>query len=147
MKKTIISIGSLKNRPEQQLFNTFYQRLNPSPIIHEIIPKSSATIEQEGLLILNHLRSDDYVIILDEKGKQLTTRDFAAYLNKLQTEVKQCVFIIGGASGLDAKVKQRAQYSLSLSLMTWPHFMVRALLVEQLYRCQQITNNHPYHRD
>jgi 23S rRNA (pseudouridine1915-N3)-methyltransferase len=147
MKKTIIAIGSLKNRPEQQLFNTFYQRLNPAPLIREILPKASSTIEEEALLILNFLKEGDYVIALDEKGKQLSTRDFAMHLDRLQREVRQCVFIIGGADGLDSKIKQRAQFCLSLSLMTWPHLMVRALLAEQLYRCQQISNNHPYHRN
>jgi 23S rRNA (pseudouridine1915-N3)-methyltransferase len=147
MKKIITAVGSLKNRPEQQLFDTFYQRLSPAPIIHEILPKASSTAEQEGQLILNFLKEDDYVIVLDEKGKQLSTREFAAHLDRLQGEVRQCVFVIGGSAGLDHKIKQRARFSLSLSLMTWPHLLARALLIEQLYRCQQISNKHPYHRD
>ncbi len=147
MKKVIVAVGSLKNRPEKNLFDTFNQRLNPPPILHEIPTKVNSTFTQEAESILAYLKPDDYIIALDEGGNTLSTRQFADLLNQLEKSVRRCVFVIGGADGLDTSVKQRAQFCLSLGRMTWSHLLARSLLIEQLYRCQQIACGHPYHRD
>ncbi|RZI45207.1 23S rRNA (pseudouridine(1915)-N(3))-methyltransferase RlmH [Candidatus Finniella inopinata] len=147
MKKAIIAIGSLKNRPEKALFDAFYKRLTPPPLIHEIVPKGHATSSQEADLMMTFVQPDDHVISLDEKGATLTTRGFKDYLNQREGSTRRCVFLIGGADGLDEKIKQRANFSLAFGAMTWPHLLVRVLLIEQLYRCQQIDSGHPYHRD
>lgn len=147
MKKVIIAIGSLKNRPEKALFDSLYKRLTSAPLIHEIVPKLQATTEQEADLTMALVKPDDYVIILDEKGKHFTTHEFKDYLNQLEGGNRRCIFIIGGADGLHEKVKQRANFCLAFGAMTWPHLLVRVLLIEQLYRCQQIESGHPYHRD
>ena len=147
MKKAVIAIGSLKNRPEKALLEAFYKRLTPAPLMHEIVPKAQTTSAQEGDLIINLLKPDDHVIILDEKGEVLTTHGFKTYLNQLEGYNRRCVFVIGGADGLHDKVKQRSNFSIAFGAMTWPHLLVRVLLIEQLYRCQQIESGHPYHRD
>ena len=80
------------------------------------------------------------VVVLDEKGKDLTTRQFAALLKT------EAVFVIGGADGLDEKVKQQADLLLRLSALTLPHALAQVILLEQLYRAATILTGHPYHR-
>lgn len=147
MKYKLLAIGALKASPEKQLLDHYLKRLTLDFTIEELIPKRHYTKEDEGALILNHLAPNDYVITLDEKGKDLTTRAFFELLENQATYTKACIFVIGGADGLSEAVKKRCQMLVNFGKMTWPHMLVRALLVEQLYRCQQIKNNHPYHRD
>lgn len=147
MKKTIIVFGSIKNRPEKILFDEFFKRLIPSPVIYEIAPKSKTSLDQEAELVFAYLKEDDYVIALTEEGKQFTTRELKNHLDYLENQTKRGVFVIGSAQGLGFKVKKRADFSLSLGLLTLPHLFARFILIEQLYRCQQINLGHPYHRD
>ena len=100
----------------------------------------------EGALILNKLNSDDYLILLDEKGKMYDSVEFASYLDKifLQTP-KKVVILVGGAYGFSETVYERAQAKVSLSKMTFSHQMVRLFVVEQLYRAMTILRNEPYH--
>ncbi len=146
MKKVILAVGTLKNRPEKSLFDTFYQRLMPPPLLCEIVPKTSS-MALETASLLAYLKPDDYIVALDEKGKIVSTKEFHDLLNEWEKQVKRCVFILGGADGLDPILKKRAHFVLSLGKMTWSHLLARALFVEQLYRCQQITLGHPYHRE
>lgn len=146
MKKTLLVIGSLKNRPEKFLFDAFYKRLIIQPSVHEIIPKSQATSAQEADMIMGFIKPNDHIIALDEKGLNLKTHELNNYLTQIERHTKRCVFIIGGNNGLHETIKERAHISIAFGNMTWPHLLVRILLIEQLYRCQQITNGHPYHR-
>ena len=91
------------------------------------------------------LRDDDYVILLDERGTQLTSPALAAQLDSLRTSSKRIVFIIGGAYGVDDFLRTRANLVWSLSPLVFPHQLVRLILVEQLYRAHTILDNHPYH--
>lgn len=147
MKYKLLALGVLKASPEKQLLDHYLGRLSLDFSIQELISKKHHTKEEEGTLILSHLSPNDYVIALDEKGKDLSTRSFFDLLENQSNQIKVCTFIIGGADGLSEAVKNRCQMLISFGKMTWPHMLVRTLLVEQLYRCQQIKNNHPYHRD
>lgn len=148
MKYKLIALGAIKNGPEKVLLDSYLKRLTLDFSIQEIVPKKAMSKEDEGVLILSHLQPSDFVIVLDEKGEDLSTRAFSDMIeNRISREAKTCVFVIGGADGLGENIKKRSQLKISFSRMTWPHMLVRALLVEQLYRCQQIKNNHPYHRD
>ena len=87
------------------------------------------------------------MIVLDERGDSLTSTQFAQQLQRWRDDgVAELAFLIGGANGLDAKVRKSAQLVLSFGRVTWPHLLMRALLAEQLYRAQQILDGHPYHR-
>jgi 23S rRNA (pseudouridine1915-N3)-methyltransferase len=103
--------------------------------------------EKEGEQILNRVGDkDNYLVLLDEKGKQLNSIKFASFLlKKMQSGKKKLVFVVGGAYGFSAAVKQRADYALSLSEMTFSHQIIRVIFAEQLYRAFTIINKEPYH--
>jgi 23S rRNA (pseudouridine1915-N3)-methyltransferase len=88
-----------------------------------------------------------YLIVLDERGKAPTSMELADWLKKWQQQGDNLCFVIGGADGVTASLKQRANLLVRLSSLTLPHGMVRVLLTEQLYRAQSILHNHPYHRE
>lgn len=122
----IICIPDLKNA----------KKLNPSEIK-----------QKEGHLILQKTSSNP-IILLDEKGKQFTSVEFASYLQKFQSNsIKEIQFIIGGAYGFSKEVYQRATAKLSISKMTFSHQLIRPIFLEQLYRAYTIINNHPYHNE
>ena len=101
---------------------------------------------KEAELILKKITATDYVILLDEKGLELSSQQFAAYLDKKAVgSVASLVFIVGGPYGFDQLVYQRANDKLSLSRMTFSHQMVRLFFVEQLYRAFTIVKGEPYH--
>lgn len=102
--------------------------------------------EFEGELILRRLKSEDCMILLDEKGKRFSSVEFASYLDRqLQRPARRLIFQVGGAYGFSRAVYQRADEMLSLSSMTFSHQMVRLFLLEQLYRAMTILRNEPYH--
>ncbi len=104
--------------------------------------------EKEGELILKSLQSGDYCVLLDEKGKEFTSLQFASYLGKkMQTVPKRLVFIIGGPYGFSEKVYQASREKISVSKMTFSHQMIRVIFAEQLYRAMTILNNEPYHHE
>ncbi len=104
-------------------------------------------VAEEGRRFLGALRPGEFVVALDERGTQLSTRELAAWLKGRMQEGADLAFLIGGADGLAPPVLQRADFRWSLSRLTLPHAMVRVLLSEQLYRAHSILANHPYHRD
>ena len=100
----------------------------------------------EGRLILKALSDGDYCILLDERGKQFTSKQFATYLEqKIQSAPKRLVFVTGGPYGFSDEVYERSSELVSLSKMTFSHQMVRAVFVEQLYRAMTIIRGEPYH--
>jgi 23S rRNA (pseudouridine1915-N3)-methyltransferase len=102
--------------------------------------------KKEGEIVLDWLEKDDWLVALDVKGKQLTSEGLAELLQKKGNEgVKNLVFLIGGAFGLDDAVLKRAGFKWSLSQLTFPHQMVRLLLAEQVYRACTIIRNEKYH--
>ena len=104
-------------------------------------------IEQEGELILSNIKKTDYVIALSIKGKNISSEDFAeAIKNHYTYNSSTITFVIGGSNGYDNRVLQRANYELSFGKMTFPHQLMRVILLEQVYRCMMINNNHKYHK-
>ena len=104
--------------------------------------------KKEADLLLKRFTKDDFVVLLDEKGKQYTSKTFAAFLQKqMLNAVKSMVFVVGGAYGFDQKVYERGQMKLALSSMTFSHQLIRVVFLEQLYRANTIIRNEPYHND
>jgi len=161
MKLRLLAVGRAgTKRPEIALIDEYRQRLTWPLIIQEVEEKrplpSAALKKREGELLLAALDGGkagsktgrQIVVVLDEHGRSLTSRDFAARIGNWRDDgVGEIAFLIGGADGHDEAVRVRADLLLSLGTMTWPHQMVRVLLAEQLYRAQQILAGHPYHRD
>jgi 23S rRNA (pseudouridine1915-N3)-methyltransferase len=104
--------------------------------------------EKEGEFILKHLENNDFLILLDEQGKQLSSVEFAGFIEKKQlTSIKMLVFVVGGPYGFSEEVYKRANFKLSLSKMTFSHQMIRLLFVEQLYRAYTIIKGEKYHHE
>ena len=104
--------------------------------------------EQEGKLILSRLRDGDWVVLLDEGGKEMRSVEFASYLQKRQASgAKRLVFVIGGPYGFSPEIYKLAKEKISLSQMTFTHQMVRLFFVEQIYRAQTILKGENYHHE
>ena len=108
------------------------------------------TVEQqktkEGELFLKRLAPSDFVVLLDEQGKECTSRSFAQFIAQKQLNgTKNLIFVIGGAFGFSNEIYQRKNDKIALSQLTFPHIMARLVFVEQLYRAFSILNNEPYH--
>ena len=103
--------------------------------------------EDESGAMLARLRPTDYVILLDERGKNLSSPELSELMTNAQADAKQVVIVIGGAYGVHDSMHMRAQVVWSLSRLVFPHQLVRLILAEQLYRSQAIATNHPYHHE
>ena len=102
--------------------------------------------KKEGEIIINLLQKEDYLVLLDESGRQLSSEELANFIQVRANEsTKNIVFLIGGAFGVSEAVKQRANYQWSLSKLVFPHQLVRLILAEQLYRACSINRNDKYH--
>lgn len=103
---------------------------------------------KEAEQLMKKIKPDDFVVLLDEKGKQLKSSELATWLNEHQLRgTRKLVFIIGGAYGFHEKLYQRAKDKIALSLLTFPHQLVRLIFLEQLYRAFTIIRNEPYHNE
>jgi len=141
----IISIGRFKKGPLLTSWQAYMKRMTPPPALKEINAKSQKNEEEQLLAAMN---KDSYIIAMDEHGKNLSSRDFARKLEQLAVQGQSNVqFIIGGADGLSSAIRNKSDFILSFGAQTWPHMLVRIMLIEQLYRAQQITAGHPYHRE
>ena len=101
----------------------------------------------EGQKILGKLRNAEFVVLLDERGKQYSSREYAALLDDWHNVGQDIVFVIGGPDGVSPEVRERANLTWSLSRLTLPHGLARILFAEQLYRAWSLNAGHPYHRD
>lgn len=145
MKITLLTVGKMKKGPEYDMFQEYLKRFK-SPL--NLIEIKTSTKSQENQDLIKKLPQDAYIILLDERGNQKRSENFASYLGKIEHHKKSHIyFVIGGAEGFESEIKDMANDLLSLSKMTLPHKMVRVLLIEQLYRAQQILSGHPYHKD
>jgi len=150
-------MGKTENTPIRLLLDHYRKRINRYSSFSVLeIPnlKKSASLREEEVqsaeadLILKQIGPDDMVVLLDEQGKEIRSREFAAFLNqRFLSGMKGLVFILGGAYGADERVKNRADQILSLSRMTFPHQLVRLIFAEQLYRAFTILRNEPYHHE
>lgn len=116
------------------------------------MPKNAASLSEtdlkkkEGEIITGLLQKDDYLVLLDERGKQIGSEELAGFIQARANEsVKHIVFLIGGAYGVSDAVKQRANYQWSLSKLVFPHQLVRLVIAEQVYRACSINRNEKYH--
>lgn len=145
MQITIAAIGKLKDPALKSLYDEYKKRLEWKIFLHEFDGKPSS--EQEGAFLLGAISPSRFLITLDENGENLKSEEFANCLKNIQLYHQgKLGFVIGGANGLSKAIKERSQKSISFGRMTWPHLFVRVMLIEQLYRAQQILQNHPYHR-
>ena len=104
--------------------------------------------QKEGEAVISRLKKDDFLVLLDERGKQLTSVEFSAFMEqKLQLPAKRLVFLIGGAWGFSEEIYQRADFKISLSKMTFSHQMIRLFFVEKLYRAFTIMKGEKYHNE
>jgi len=152
LRLLIAAVGRLRAGPLADLQSEYLKRLGPSISIKEVEerrPSSSAERKKrEAELLLGAVPDDALLVALDEHSKSLTSAAFAERLQRWRTDgAKTLAFVIGGADGLAQPMVQRARFTLSLGAMTWPHLLARILLLEQLYRAQQILAGHPYHRE
>lgn len=157
MKITLLVIGKTDAVYFIDAVNDYQKRLEHYiPFELQVIPDikntKNLTVEQqkekEGELILKNIQPGDYLALLDEKGKEYTSMQFASYIEKkTHTVNKRLVFIIGGPYGFAQQVYDKANEKLTLSRMTFSHQMVRLIFVEQLYRAMTILNNEPYHHE
>lgn len=150
MKQLLVSVGK-KHDPAlvaaiedytsrlQKLADTEWLLLSPSGA------QESVARRTESAQVLAKVIDSDLVVLLDERGKQLSSEALASHYDAWQQSGRRLVFVIGGAYGVDDALFKRADFVWSLSQHVFPHQIVRLLLVEQLYRAQMIQRNHPYH--
>ena len=146
----IIAVGKQDKSDEIHLIKKYLKRLKYKVIITEIPLKNSlvdsARIEFEACEIIKKIQDKDNIIVLDEKGQNKTSQEFSKIIDQSMMNSKNITFIIGGAYGLSENIKQKANSLINFGNMTLPHMLVRVILLEQIYRSQQILNNHPYHK-
>lgn len=152
MNLEILAIGRVRAGPARDLFETYVERMHWPVTVRELDEKRQlAPVElkvMESKLLLGAIPSGAAVVVLDESGRSLSSRAFANKLGTWRDSGRGTVaFIIGGSSGLTDDVRHRADLLLSFGRQTWPHILARVMLIEQIYRAQQILAGHPYHRD
>ncbi len=153
MRIKILAFGKMGQGPEKKLVDGYLHRLPwPAEIIEFEIKKPARTAElrksQEADKLLKAIPDGAAVIVLDERGKALSSRQLAGKVEGYGADgIQNIVFIIGGADGLDETVRKRAHLLLGFGSLTWPHMLVRVMLTEQIYRAWSIGTGHPYHRD
>ncbi len=157
MKTVLLMVGKTEDKHLVALMEDYVERTKHYMTFDvEVIPdlKSTKSLseevqkEKEGELIQKALQPGDYVVLLDEGGKEMRSTEFAQYLrHKMNTLSKRLVFVIGGPYGFSQKVYQAATEKMSLSRMTFSHQMVRLIFVEQLYRALSILAGSPYHHE
>jgi len=148
----IITVGSLKEQYLKEAINEYLKRLNKYTNIEIVEVKDEGLVEKEKALkleqekILKYIQDKDYIITLEIEGKEMDSVEFANKIEKIQQEYSNITFIIGGSYGLSNILKEKANYHLSFSKLTFPHQLFRVLLLEQLYRSYKINNNESYHK-
>ncbi|KAA2216844.1 23S rRNA (pseudouridine(1915)-N(3))-methyltransferase RlmH [Maribacter flavus] len=151
----LLAIGKTDSKELQKLISMYEQRLGhyvnfELEIIPDLKKTKNLSAEQqkikEGELIFKSLANTDILVLLDENGKQYSSLEFSSYLQKkMNSGLKQLVFLIGGPYGFSEEIYRKASGKISLSKMTFSHQMVRLFFVEQLYRAFTILRNEPYH--
>jgi len=157
MTITLLVVGKTDSKELHDLIRSYENRLKHYIRFEfQVIPdlKNSKNLskqqqkEKEGVSILKILKDSDALVLLDEKGKQFSSIEFAQMLQKrMNSGIKSLVFVIGGPYGFSEAVYKRAQEKMSLSKMTFSHQMIRLFFVEQLYRGFTILKNEPYHHE
>lgn len=157
MKIELMAIGRTSTRYLQDGIDVYLKRLSHYvPFEIKCLPdvKTSRSLteerqkEMEGEQFLAQLQPGDFLVLLDERGKEMTSRDFSVYIDRKMLSVpKRMLFVIGGPYGFSKAMYERADDKISLSKMTFSHEMVRLFFTEQLYRAMTILRGEPYHHD
>ncbi len=159
MRLHVAAIGKLKSGPEKMLAHDYASRIETmgrkagvnslkiSDFSESQAQSTSQRMSEEAAILWAALPQPAHVIALDERGTSLSSEAFAAKIAKLAGQgTTDLAFLIGGADGHDPKTREKANELISFGYMTWPHRLVRIMLLEQIYRSVTILVNHPYHR-
>ncbi|MEZ3434104.1 MAG: 23S rRNA (pseudouridine(1915)-N(3))-methyltransferase RlmH [Lachnospiraceae bacterium] len=159
MRITLVAVGKVKEKYLRDAVSEYSKRLgkycrlemievaDESTKEHASKSEEEAIRAKEGERILKHIRDDAYVITLEIQGKQMSSEELADKMEGLFVQGKSHImFIIGGSTGLGKEVLKRSDYRLSFSRMTFPHQLMRVILLEQIYRGFRIINGEPYHK-
>ena len=152
MRITILAVGKIRNSIFNQLYELYIKRLRWEVVLYEIEPHNKKNLaaqqKDESTQLIALIPSEACVITLDERGKLLSSRELASWIEeKIEEGTKDICVIIGGSNGLDPNILLKSNLVLALGRATWPHLMVRGMIAEQIYRVQQILSGHPYHKD
>lgn len=153
----LMCVGRTQYEPFKEGIDRYLKRIpHYVPIEYVELPdvKTTSSLteqkqkDQEGKMLLSKLTNSDFVMLLDERGREYTSRMFSEFLQtKMVTLPGRLVFIVGGPYGFSEEVYSRANGKISLSKMTFPHELVRLFFVEQIYRAMTIMKGEPYHHD
>jgi len=153
LKLHFVWIGKTKDRHYAALVADYLERIKRfthveiSELKERNAEDKSRVIAYEGLKLLDAVESDDFVILLDERGREKTSQELSTFISeRQQAAVKRLAFIIGGFAGVNDDVRKRANFQLSLSRMTMTHELARVVLTEQIYRAFTILAGLPYHK-
>ncbi|MEL6585195.1 MAG: 23S rRNA (pseudouridine(1915)-N(3))-methyltransferase RlmH [Pseudomonadota bacterium] len=151
MKISLIAVGRLRKGPERTLVDDYLTRFDrtgrglglPSVTVQEVEAKGQMS---EAEAINRALPPGAALVLLDERGRLLSSPDLAKHLEAWRDDARDIAFVIGGADGLDQDLRVRADLAISFGPMVWPHMLARVMLAEQLYRAASILSGAPYHR-
>jgi 23S rRNA (pseudouridine1915-N3)-methyltransferase len=146
MKCVILSVGKEKDGVSDDAVRHFQTRLLRYAPIEFIFVDHEVTKDKEGVAIMEKIKKEDYVVLLDEKGSELKSEGLADLIsNRMVDGARRMIFIIGGAYGVSDAIMERANYTWKLSKLVFPHMLVRVILLEQLYRAMTILKGEKYH--
>ncbi len=142
----IICLGKLKEKYLTDLVNDYKKRIEKYHKIEIIELKDEEDLESEANNILKYIGKNDYIITLEIEGKEIDSVSFAKLIDETFITHSTITFIIGSSTGLNNRIKNRSNYKLSFSKLTFPHGLFRGILLEQIYRAFKINNNENYHK-
>jgi len=148
MKINVIVVGKQKKSPSLEMCNEYIKRMKWKLSLKEIEAPKGCDKAKEAEMILREIPENSFIVALDERGQSYTSQEFSEKLELWSQQAlnNELFFLIGGADGFDKTIRDKAKILLSFGKQTWPHMLVRVMLLEQLYRAQQISEGHPYHR-
>ncbi len=159
MKITVVTVGKIKEKYLKDAIAEYSKRLSKYckleiiEVADEKTPDNASEVVEESIRskeadrILKYIKDDAFVITLEINGKQLSSEELADKIDKLGVQgTSHIIFVIGGSIGLGKEVLEKSNFALSFSKMTFPHQLMRVVLLEQIYRSYRIINNEPYHK-
>ncbi|CTQ49296.1 23S rRNA (pseudouridine(1915)-N(3))-methyltransferase RlmH [Jannaschia donghaensis] len=153
MKLHLVCVGRLRKGPEKMMVEDYLDRfakagrgLGLPPVTVTELDAKGAGMIAEGELIARAIPPGAAMAILDERGRRITSPDFAAHLGDWRDQARDVALVIGGADGIAPDLRDRADLAISFGAMVWPHMLVRVMVAEQLYRAASILAGSPYHR-
>ncbi|MDO5622839.1 MAG: 23S rRNA (pseudouridine(1915)-N(3))-methyltransferase RlmH [Paracoccus sp. (in: a-proteobacteria)] len=154
MRLVIAAVGRLRGGPEAALIADYLDRFTktgralglPRPELIELDDRKAQGMAAEAALIARAIPEGAALVVLDERGSQPTSPEFAVCIAGWRDQARDICFVIGGADGIDPALRDRADLAISFGRMVWPHMLARVMLTEQLYRAATILAGGPYHR-